>query len=154
MSTYIGDIQLDDKSVIMRNAEIEREKNHAITDLLKQNHFLLKNQKEGPYNITLAIHHNKLIFEIICMPSEEVQHVTLSTGPFRKVMKDYFIICETYFSAVKMADPSKVEAIDMGRRAVHNEGAELLIELLQNDIELDFETARKIFTLIAVLHLK
>jgi uncharacterized protein (UPF0262 family) len=149
-------ITLDEHSVVRRNADIEHERKVAIFDLLDSNLFgLIGDDKSGPYSLHLSIEENRLIFDI---RSEDdvttLERLPLPIISFRRIVKDYFHICESYFTAIKTATPSKIEAIDMGRRGLHNEGAELLHERLTGKINTDFETARRLFTLICVLHVR
>lgn len=149
-------INLDEKSVVRRNADIEHERKVAIYDLLDQNHFALCDQEEaGPFSLHLSIEDNRLIFDIRANDDNtELLRLPLPVISFRRIIKDYFHICESYFSAIKSATPSKIEAIDMGRRGLHNEGTELLQERLKGKIDTDFDTARRLFTLICVLHIR
>ena len=109
---------------------------------------------EGPYHVNLSIRDKRLVFDVETTKSAKAAEFHLSLGPFRQVVKDYFQICESYFDAIKHATPSKIEAIDMGRRGLHNEGAEMLGEQLEEKIECDFETTRRLFTLISVFHMR
>jgi uncharacterized protein (UPF0262 family) len=149
-------ITLDEKSVVRRNADIEHERKVAVYDLLDRNQFALSEQQEsGPFSLRLSIEDNRLIFDIRAEDDEtELLRLPLPVISFRRIIKDYFHICESYFSAIKTASPAKIEAIDMGRRGLHNEGTELLLERLKGKIETDFDTARRLFTLICVLHIR
>jgi len=149
-------ITLDEKSVVRRNADIEHERKVAIFDLLDANNFALKEQPdEGPFSLHLAIEDNRLIFDIRAEDdTTELMRLPLPVITFRRIIKDYFQICESYFDAIKTASPSKIEAIDMGRRGLHNEGTELLLERIKDRINTDFDTARRLFTLICVLHIR
>jgi uncharacterized protein (UPF0262 family) len=148
----IASVELDEKSVVRRAKEIEDERKVAIRDLLEDNSFEPHGSPGGPYELKLAIVENRLIVDIR-VDGNEHRKVVLSLTPFRRVVKDYFMICESYFNAVRNA-PAQIEAIDMGRRGIHNEGAEILRERLKGKIEMDGDTARRLFTLICVLHLK
>ena len=152
----IVNIVLDEKSVVRRNADIEHERKVAIYDLLDMNHFALVEQQEaGPFSLHLSIEDNRLVFDIRGDDDvTELMRLPLPVISFRRIIKDYFQICESYFMAIKSATPSKIEAIDMGRRGLHNEGTELLLERLKGKIDTDFETARRLFTLICVLHIR
>ena len=153
-SSYcIGSIALDETSLVKRSADIEREREIAIHDLLAENFFQPKGSAGGPYRLLLGIAENQLVFDIK-LDGADHGHVVLSLTPFRRVVKDYFMICESYFAAVHEGRGAQVEAIDMGRRGLHNDGAKLLRERLKGKIEVDFDTARRLFTLICVLHLK
>ncbi|OUR75560.1 hypothetical protein A9Q83_17235 [Alphaproteobacteria bacterium 46_93_T64] len=153
---HIVNITLDEKSVIRRNADIEHERKVAVYDLLDMNHFVLVGHEDaGPYSLHLTIEDNRLVFDIRAEDDEtELVRLPLPVISFRKIIKDYFHICESYFTAIKNASPSKIEAIDMGRRGLHNEGTELLLERLNGKIDTDFDTARRLFTLICVLHIR
>ncbi|MEP3247491.1 MAG: UPF0262 family protein [Sneathiella sp.] len=152
----VAHITLDEKSVVRRSADIEHEQKVAIFDLLDQNRFCICDKPDtGPYSLHLSIEENRLIFDI----RSEDDAATLLRLPlpvitFKRIIRDYFHICESYFDAIKTASPSKIEAIDMGRRGLHNEGTELLLERLDGKIETDFDTARRLFTLICVLHIR
>lgn len=150
----ISDIVLDEHSVVRRSPDVEHERKVAIFDLLEENHFLLLGSTGGPYVLHLSIEENRLVFDIRLENGEDHGKVMLSLSPFRKIVKDYFLICESYYDAIKSAAPAQIEAIDMGRRGLHNEGSTLLQERLKGKIEVDFDTARRLFTLICVLHIK
>ncbi len=150
----IAEITLDEASIIRRGPEIEHERQVAIFDLLEESYFRPRNSQGGPYHLHLSVEDNRLQFDIRTADGDAHGQVILSLRPFRKIIKDYFLVCESYFNAIKTATPSQIEAIDMGRRGLHNEGSQLLIERLDGKIELDFDTARRLFTLICVLHIK
>jgi uncharacterized protein (UPF0262 family) len=150
-ATRIVDIQLDEHSIARNSAEVEHERKVAIFDLLEKNSFALDAGAAGPYRLKLSITENRLSFEIGCADSEPVTFL-LSLSPFSKLIKDYFLVCESYYEAIKTAPPSRIEALDMGRRALHDEGSHLLIDRLKGKITTDFETARRLFTLICALH--
>jgi len=150
-------IEIDDRGLAAPTPAIEQERRVAIFDLLEDNSFGLpaRDDKEippGPYRVGLSIREGRLVFDIATQDSEKVGEFHLSLGPFRQVVKDYFQICESYFDAVKRLPPSQIEAIDMARRGIHNEGARVLQERLENKAEVDIDTARRLFTLICVLH--
>jgi uncharacterized protein (UPF0262 family) len=147
-------ISLDEHSVVRRTREIEQEREIAIYDLLEANHFAPQGSKGGPYNLVLAIAENRLVFDIRTEKDEDHGRVMLSMTPLRRVIKDYFLICESYFKAIRTAHLSQIQTLDMGRRALHDEGSSLLRERLKGKIEVDQDTARRLFTLICVLHLK
>lgn len=149
----IGSIALDETSLVKRSADIEREREIAIHDLLEENFFQPKGSAGGPYHLVLGIAENQLVFDIKLAAADH-GHVVLSLTPFRRVVKDYFMICESYFAAVHEGRGAQVEAIDMGRRGLHNDGARLLRDRLKGKIAVDHDTARRLFTLICVLHLK
>ncbi|MEX0807106.1 MAG: UPF0262 family protein [Dongiaceae bacterium] len=150
----IAKITLDERSVVRRSAEVEHERAVAIYDLIEDNSFKLIDDKEGPYSLHLSIEENRLIFDARDTDEQPRRRIALALTPFRMIVKDYFQICESYFSAIRTASPSQIEAIDMGRRGLHNEGSELLRQRLEGKIELDLDTARRLFTLICVLHIK
>ena len=144
------DIVLDEDTMAARSAEAEHERQVAIFDLLEENSFSL-NGAEGPYRLHLAIHESRLVFDVRHESGRKLRDIVLSLTPFRKVVKDYFMICESYYAAIKKLSPSQIEALDMGRRGLHNEGSEVLRERMAGKIDLDFDTARRLFTLICAL---
>ncbi|HEX4117516.1 MAG TPA: UPF0262 family protein [Rhizomicrobium sp.] len=154
MDHRIGAILLDEKSVVKRSPEVEQEREVAISDLLESNLFKPKGATAGPYRLALSVRENRLVFDIARESGQRVGRILLSLAPFRRIVKDYFLVCDSYYKAMRTAPPSQIESLDMGRRAVHNEGTELLIKRLAGKIETDFDTARRLFTLICVLHLK
>ena len=147
-------VTLDENSIGRGSADQEHERATAIYDLLENNHFALVGHEGGPYTLFIAMHDAKLAFDV--RDDEGLSIVThiLSLTPFKRILKDYFMICETYYSAIRHATPSRIEAIDMGRRGLHNEGAQLLSDRLKGKIETDKDTARRIFTLVTALHWK
>ncbi|MGP1254432.1 MAG: UPF0262 family protein [Kiloniellales bacterium] len=148
-------IALDEQTLVRRNPDVEHERAVAIFDLLEDNSFAPIGDFAGPYSLRLSLSENRLLFEI--RDQEDKDHlgtVGLSVTPFRRIVKDYFTVCESYFEAIKTASPSKIEAIDMGRRGLHNDGADLLRDRLKGKIEVDDNTARRLFTLLCVLHIK
>jgi uncharacterized protein (UPF0262 family) len=147
-------VELDEKTVVRRTREIEQEREIAIYDLLEANSFRPVESEEGPYKLLLGISESRLVFDVRLEDDTPHKRVMLSLTPFRSVVKDYFVICERYFGAIRSAPPSQIEALDMSRRATHNEGSQLLQERLKGKIEIDTDTARRLFTLICVLHLR
>ncbi|HUC65522.1 MAG TPA: UPF0262 family protein [Stellaceae bacterium] len=147
-------ITLDERTVVRRNADIEHERAVAIFDLLEENSFAPAGDVPGPFNLYLGIEENRLVLDIRSAADDPLDRVVLALTPFRGIVKDYFLICETYFSAIRTASPSRIEAIDMGRRALHNEGSELLRERLAERVAVDLNTARRLFTLLCVLHIR
>lgn len=147
-------ITLDEESIGTPNRDVEHERAVAIYDLLEENTFAPFGHPGGPYQLHLAVIANRLVFDIRIESGAPVVAHHLSLTPFRKIVKDYFLLCESYYQAIRTASPTQIEAIDMGRRGLHNEGSELLMERLKDKIELDFDTARRLFTLITVLHWK
>lgn len=147
-------IELDEHSVVRRSADVEHERAVAIVDLLDGNHFAPAGHPGGPYHLTLSIADNRLVLDIAHEDGAAVDRLQLPLLPFRKIVRDYFTVCESYYEAIKTAGPGRIEALDMGRRAVHNEGSEQLRSRLAERIEIDFDTARRLFTLICVLHIR
>ena len=150
----IARIDLDEQSFVRRSPDVEHERAVAIFDLLEDNRFELVGDAGGPYHLHLGIAENRLAFDVRREDGDEAGKVILPLQPFRGVVKDYFTVCESYYAAIRNAGPSQIEALDMGRRAVHNEGSELLRERLEGKIALDHNTARRLFTLICVLHIR
>lgn len=153
----ISHIDLDDRGLPAPTPEIEQERKVAIFDLLEANNFDLprrdgRTAPDGPYHLGLSIRERRLVFDIRTEKGEIAAEFHLSLGPFRQVVKDYFQICENYFDAVKTAAPSQIETIDMARRGIHDEGARVLQERLDGKADVDTDTARRLFTLICVLH--
>lgn len=153
-ASRIVDITLDEQSMVRRSPQVEHERKVAIYDLLEENLFQPKEHDGGPYHLRLGIEENRLVFDVRTTNGEPACHFSLPIATFRKVVKDYFMICESYYSAIKTASPSKIEAIDMGRRGLHNEGAAILKERLEEKVELDMPTSRRLFTLVCVLHIR
>ena len=155
MADYrISSITLDDEGVLRRTRAIEQEREVAIYDLLEANRFQLEGSPGGPYRLNLGVEENRLVFDISLEDDSHHGKVMLSLAPFRSLIRDYFLICDSYYKAIRTAPPSQIESLDMGRRALHDEGAGLLRTRLSGKIETDFDTARRLFTLICVLHLK
>jgi uncharacterized protein (UPF0262 family) len=150
----IASIILDERSFAPRREVVEQERAAAISDLLAGNRFRPLQMSKGPYHLSLGLQDNRLIFLIHSEHSEGKQEITLSVQPFKRIIKDYFLMYESYQAALLGTEPHRLEAIDMGRRGIHNEGSELLQDQLENKITLDFDTARRLFTLICVLHIK
>lgn len=147
-------VDLDEGSIARSTPDVEHERAIAIYDLIEENEFEPSGAFEGPFRLRLSIVENKLVFGV-CLDDGQpaVTHI-LSLTPFRRIIKDYFLICESYFEAIRHASPSQIEAIDMGRRGVHNDGSRILMERLEGKIRVDMQTARRIFTLICALHWK
>ena len=146
------EVTLDDASIAKATPDVEHERAVAIFDLIEENSFKPVGDEGGPYKLVLSVVDSKLVFDISRENDEKVVMHVLSLTPFRKVIKDYFLICESYYDAIRTSTPSQIEAIDMGRRGLHNEGSQTLNDRLEGKIEIDFDTARRIFTLICVLH--
>ena len=149
----IIDVELDERTIIRRNEDIERERKVAIFDLLEGNHFQPIGH-EGPFRVRLRVEDNRLAIDLSDDKGEPLETVRLGLARFRRPIRDYFAICDSYFKAVRSDGAKGIEPIDMARRAIHNEAAELLQECLEGKIEMDFDTARRLFTLICVLHIK
>lgn len=154
----ICQIDLDEKSIIRRSSEIEHEKKVAIFDLLETNHFVpkvgLPNQYVGPFHVKMRLEDNRLAIDLKTEKGEALKTIVLPLSPLRRVIKEYFIVCDSYYEAITIAKPQQLEAIDMGRRTLHNEGSTILLERIADKIEIDFETARRLFTLICVLQIR
>jgi len=147
-------VTLDEASLGRGNPDIDHERKVAIFDLLEDNSFAVVGGPPGPYSLTLSIVENRLVFDIHLEDGAPGTTFILSLTPFRRIVRDYFMICESYFQAIRTAPPSRIEAIDMGRRGLHNEGSQILKDRLDGKVELDFDTARRLFTLVCVLHWK
>ena len=155
--TRIAHIELDDANLPPPTPEIEQERRVAMFDLMEENSFVLPAREDravppGPYNVGLSIRDKRLVFDVSTEGHEKAAEFHLSLSPFRQVVKDYFQICKSYFDAVRTLPPSQIETIDMARRGIHNEGARILQERLEGKAEGDDDTARRLFTLICVLH--
>ena len=153
----ICQIRIDDTGLPTPTPEIEQERKVAVFDLLEDNDFSLIAREgsvapQGPFALTLAIRERRLVIDLGDETGAPLGEIILSLGPFRQVVKDYYQICASYFDAVKRLPPSQIEAIDMARRGIHNEGARILQERLEGKAEMDIDTARRLFTLICVLH--
>lgn len=150
----IVNIFLDEKSVLRRAAHVEHERKVAIYDLLDENLFVLAGDDRGPYNLHLSVEDNRLVFDIRTEGDDPLDKLTVPLISFRRIVKDYFMVCESYFEAIKTAPPSRIEALDMGRRGLHNEGSDILRDRLKAKVEIDMATARRLFTLLCVLHIR
>lgn len=147
-------IDLDEKSIRRSNPNIDHEREVAIYDILDANSFALDGRDDGPYKLTLGIVEDRLVFSV---GNEEVDTIVthvLSLTPLRRLIKDYFIVCDSYYEAIRSAPPSRIQSIDMGRRALHDEGSRILAERLKGKITVDNDTARRLFTLVCTLHWK
>ena len=147
-------VVIDDATLSAAGPDAEHERRVAIFDLLEDNHFSLVVDPSGPYRLNLSRSDNRLIFEISNEAEEHLHTFILSLAPFRRIVKDYFMICDSYYDAIRHQSPHQIEAIDMARRGIHNEGSELLSVRLEGKIDTDFDTARRLFTLICALHSK
>jgi uncharacterized protein (UPF0262 family) len=150
----IAAITLDEHTVVRRNADIEHERATALADLLEDNWFAPASGLRGPFDVHLAIEENRLNLDIRSTIDGSSETIVLPLAPFRRIVKDYFIVCESYYQAVRSGRLGQVEAIDMGRRGLHDEGSALLRERLADKVAIDHDTARRLFTLICVLHLR
>lgn len=150
------EIVIDESAAVRRSPEVAHERRVAIHDLIEQNSFRLVQGPAGPYRLRLRMEENRLIFEITAGEGAEgePERVALPVQPFRRIIKDYFLVCETYYAAIRTAPPSKIEAIDMGRRGLHDEGSVMLGERLADRIAIDHQTARRLFTLLCVLQIR
>lgn len=150
----IAQIFLDERTVIRRSPEVEHERAVAIYDLLEANTFRPRAGNGGPYHLHLGIEENRLVLDVRTPEDEPVDRLALSLAGFRKVVKDYFTVCEAYYDAIRRLTPSQIEAIDMGRRSLHDEGSSMLRARLAPRVEIDHPTARRLFTLVCVLHIR
>lgn len=147
-------VQLDEALGTRRSPEVEHERAVAIYDLIEENRFALANGHPGPYRLMLGIADNRLLFDVRAEDDSPLLIVGLALGPFRRIVKDYFTICESYYDAIKRLSASQIEAIDMGRRGLHDEGSRLLRDRLKGKVDVDHDTARRLFTLVCVLHMR
>jgi uncharacterized protein (UPF0262 family) len=154
----IIDIELDERTILWRSADIEQERRIAIFDLIEENHFAPQREHAdgyaGPYKVALSVEEGRLGIHIRREDGTHLETLILGLGRFRRPIKDYFAICDSYYQAIRQSTPQQIETVDMARRAIHNEAAELLKERLAGKIEIDFDTARRLFTLICVLHIR
>ena len=147
-------INLDQASIRPGNPNIEHEREVAIFDILESNHFALDGRDDGPYSLDLSIVEDRLVFAVGRENGGDTFTVVLSFTPLRRILKDYFLVCESYYQAIRTAPPSRIQSIDMGRRTLHDEGSRVLMERLKGKITMDRDTARRLFTLICALHWK
>jgi uncharacterized protein (UPF0262 family) len=153
----LSEIVLDPASIARGNANIEHEREVAIYDLLDGNSFEVEGRDEGPYKLTIGIVEDRLAFSVFNaagVPEEPIVTHYLSLTPFKRIMKDYFLVLDSYYQAIRTSQPSRIQAIDMGRRGLHDEGSRVLVERLEGKVKIDFDTARRLFTLISALHWK
>jgi uncharacterized protein (UPF0262 family) len=157
-SRKLIDVTLDQSTVVRWSADVEHERRIAIFDLLEENSFHLQKSADesydGPFKLKLGTIEGRLQFDVSAKDDSLLMSFRLAMTPFRRIIREYFAICDSYYEAIKSASPSQIEAIDMGRRGLHNEGSELLMERLEGKVELDRQTARRLFTLVCVMHLK
>jgi len=147
-------VWLDEATIGLANRDIEHERAVAIYDLVEQNFFAPVGHDGGPYALHLSVNANRLVFDIRLEDGTPVVAHLFSLSPLRRIVKDYYMICDSYYAAIRTATPDKIEAIDMGRRGIHNDGSEILMERLKDKVIIDLDTARRLFTLICVLHWK
>jgi uncharacterized protein (UPF0262 family) len=147
-------VTLDEASIGRSNEDVEHEREVAIYDLLEMNTFMPAGHDGGPYALHLSVNGNRLVFDIRLEDGSPVMAHLFSLSPLRRIVKDYYMICDSYYAAIRTATPDKIEAIDMGRRGIHNEGSQILMDRLKEKVTIDIDTARRLFTLICVLHWK
>jgi uncharacterized protein (UPF0262 family) len=147
-------VTLDEASIGRAGPDIEHERAVAIYDLIEENSFRPSAHDGGPYVLNLGIDGTRLVFDIRLADGAPVIAHLLSLAPFRRIVKDYFTVCDSYYAAIRGATPDRIEALDMARRSLHDEGSNILVERLKRKVELDFDTARRLFTLVTVLHWK
>jgi uncharacterized protein (UPF0262 family) len=155
-------IELDERTILWRNADVEQERRVAIFDLLEDNSFqtiagrdgAYPGGYQGPYRVKMRVEEGRLALEVADTNDTPLDSLVVPMSPFRRIIREYFAICDSYYQAIRSASPSQIEAIDMGRRGIHNEAAEMLQERLAEKAEVDFATARRLFTLICVLHIR
>jgi uncharacterized protein (UPF0262 family) len=150
----ITNITLDEHTVVRRSPDIEHERAVAIFDLLEENRFAPASGLNGPFDLHLAIEENRLNIEVRSATNGASETIVLPLAPFRGIVKDYFVVCESYYEAIRRSSLVQIEAIDAGRRSLHDEGSTLLLERLADKVVIDHDTARRLFTLICVLHLR
>lgn len=150
----IVSITLDERSIVRWSADIDHERKVAIFDLLENNRFAPKGQARGPYHVDLKLEESRLVFVVATGDGGAVDNISMPLVTFRRIIREYFTVCESYFNAIRSASPARIEAIDVGRRALHDQGSELLRERLKDRVEIDNGTARRLFTLICVVTLR
>ena len=150
----LAGVTLEEKHPQRHGRDVEHERQIALYDLTVSNHFRPVGSPGGPYQLVLGVEENRLVFSVKLESGEQHGKLILSLTPFRRVIKDYFHVCESYYKAIPNQPSGRIETLDMGRRGLHDEGAQILMERLKGKIEVDFDTARRLFTLICVLHLK
>ena len=154
----IIDVTLDERTILWRSADIEQERRIAIYDLLEDNHFAPQREHSdgyaGPYKLQLSVEEGRLALAIRRADDTPLETIVLGLARFRRPIRDYFAICDSYYQAIRASTPAQIETVDMARRGIHNDSAELLRTALEGKIDVDFDTARRLFTLICVLHIK
>ncbi|MBT4710360.1 MAG: UPF0262 family protein [Alphaproteobacteria bacterium] len=150
----LQEVVLDERTLVRRSPDVEQERKVAIYDLLRENVFSPVADAPGPFGLHLSIEDNRLIFDIRAIDGGPIHIFGLALGPFRRIIKEYLMVCDSYYDAIKTESSVKIEAIDMGRRGLHTDAAELLIQRLTGKVGIDLETSRRLFTLICVLHIR
>jgi uncharacterized protein (UPF0262 family) len=150
----LREVLLDESSIDRGSPDQEHERAIAIYDLVEENSFAVPGRDDGPYSLRIGLHDSRLAFDIRTMSGETILSFGLSLTPFRSILKDYFLICESYYAAIRTASPAQIEAIDRSRGALHNEGASLIAQRLADKVDVDNATARRLFTLVCALHWK
>ncbi|MBT5860724.1 MAG: UPF0262 family protein [Alphaproteobacteria bacterium] len=150
----LQEVVLDERTLVRRSPDVEQERKVAIYDLLRENVFSPVADAPGPFGLHLSIEDNRLIFDIRAIDGGPIHIFGLALGPFRRIIKEYLMVCDSYYNAIKTESSVKIEAIDMGRRGLHTDAAELLIQRLTGKVGIDLETSRRLFTLICVLHIR
>ncbi len=150
----IIDVTLDEQSFVRRNPDVDHERRVAVFDLLQENRFALTGGAQGPFRVHVSVRETRLVLEVRSEDERDVDTIVLALTPFRRIIREYFLICESYYNAIKTATPSRIEAIDMGRKGLHDEGAQLLRRHLAAKVDVDEATSRRLFTLLCVLHFK
>jgi uncharacterized protein (UPF0262 family) len=157
-SAHISHIELDDATILSRNADIEQERRVAMFDLIEENSFKPLRAWEagftGPYRLRLSVQDGRLLMDLAQDDGQPLETIILGLGHFRRAIREYFAICDSYYQAIRKATAQEIETIDMARRGVHNHASQALLERLEGKVEVDFATARRLFTLICVLHIK
>ncbi len=154
MEFRLAAITLDEQSVVQRSRAVEQEREIAIYDLIESNMFRPEGSEGGPYHLTLGLEENRLVLDIALETGAQHIKTSLSLAPLRKTIKDYFLVCENYYKEIRTAPPYQIEALDMARRTLHDEGASELQKRLKDKVETDFDTARRLFTLVCVLQMR
>ena len=145
-------VNLDEGSIGRSNSDVEHERATAIYDLIEENSFAPLGHKDGPYALNISLKDNRLLLDVRLADGKPVIAHFMSLTPFKRIIKDYFLICDSYYAAIRSAAPARIEAIDMGRRGLHDEGSRILQDAIKRKIKVDFDTARRLFTLVCVLH--
>ncbi len=148
------EINLDPNSLGYSSSDVEHERRVAIFDLLEANYFELIDFDDGPYVLNISVAEQRLVLDVRNQAGTELKVFILSLSPLRRIVRDYLMICESYHEAIRNSTPSRIEAVDMGRRGLHNEGSEILELRLKDKIKLNFDTARRLFTLVCALHIR